>query len=242
MAQTKALILAGGLGTRLRPLTETMPKCLVPVAGKPMLEYWYDALEAAGIQDVLINTHHFAEQVRENIRTANATRSLNVLEAYEPTLLGSAGTIHSNKTWAEDASSILIIYADNLSDVDLKSFVDFHQSHDDPMTMMMFHAPNPTQCGIATLDEAARVTTFVEKPEDPQSDLANAGLYVVDTKAWHEIADYDVFDLGFDVLPQFIGRMRGFVHDGYHRDIGTHAALEAASEYKSMHLNRKGQL
>jgi len=168
--------------------------------------------------------------VGENIAPANATRSLTISEAYEPALLGAAGTIHANKAWGDDASAVLIIYADNLSDVDLKAFVNFHAGHDDPVTMLMFHAPNPSQCGIATLDGDARVTSFVEKPEQPQSDLANAGLYVVDAEAWHEIADRNVFDLGFDILPLFIGRMRGFVHDGYHRDIGTHEALASESE------------
>ena len=70
----------------------------------------------------------------------------------------------------------------------------------------------------------------MEKPEHPESDLANAGLYVVDAETWREIADRDVFDFGFDVLRHYIGRMRGFAHEGYHRDIGNHEALKAANE------------
>lgn len=225
----KALLLAGGLGTRLRPISETVPKCLVPVAGRPMLDYWYDALERAGITRVLLNTHHHAEQVRDHIRRTNATRPLTVTEAHEPELLGSAGTVHVNRDWADDASEVVIIYADNLSDVDLGALLAFHRSHDDPMTMMLFHTAHPQQCGIATL-EGDRVVEFVEKPESPASDLANAGIYVVDANAWREIADRNVFDFGFDVLPHYIGRMRGFSHDGYHRDIGTLDALKAADE------------
>jgi mannose-1-phosphate guanylyltransferase len=72
------------------------------------------------------------------------------------------------------------------------------------------------------------ITAFVEKPEEPESDLANAGLYVLDAAAWREIADMDAFDFGFDVIPRFVGRMKGMAFDGYHRDIGTHAALAAA--------------
>ena len=225
---TKALLLAGGFGTRLRPITETVPKCLVPIAGKPLLDYWLDALEKAGIQDVLINTHHLVGPVRDHIKQANKTRSLNIVEAYEPTLLGSAGTVHANRDWATGARDILIIYADNLSDADLSGLIAFHQGHDDPMTMMLFRAPDPTQCGIATLDGDHRITDFVEKPENPQSDMANAGLYVVDADTWRDIADMDVFDFGLDVIGRYAGQMRGFVHSGYHRDIGTHAALAAA--------------
>ncbi|NNE86551.1 MAG: nucleotidyltransferase family protein [Silicimonas sp.] len=226
--KTKALLLAGGLGTRLRPITETVPKCLVLVAGRPMLDYWYDALEKAGIADVLLNTHHHAEQVRAHIAETNATRALTVTEAYEPELLGSAGTVHANPDWADDADAVLIIYADNLSDVDLAALLSFHASHDDPMTMMLFHTAYPKQCGIATL-EGTRIVDFVEKPEHPASDLANAGLYVVDADCWREIADRDVFDFGFDVLSHYIGKMQGFTHEGYHRDIGNHEALAHAN-------------
>lgn len=232
---TKALLLAGGLGTRLRPLTNTTPKCLVPIAGKPMLDYWYDALEAAGIRDVLLNTHHLRDQVCDHILQTNATRPLNVQEFWEPELLGSAGTVHANRAFADDADAIVVIYADNLSNIDLAAFTDFHAGHDQPMTMALFHTAYPHQCGIATLDSNGLVTEFIEKPDTPKSDLANAGLYVLDADAWREIADMDVFDFGFDVLPAFVGRMQGFEHKGYHRDIGNPEAL-AQAEADAMEL------
>ena len=225
----KALLLAGGLGTRLRPITETTPKCLVPVAGKPMLDYWYDALEAAGVKEVLLNTHHLRDQVCDHTLKTNKKRDLAVTEAWEPKLLGSAGTVHANRAFADDADEVIIIYADNLSDVSLTDLLAFHRSHYDPMTMMLFHTAYPKQCGIATLDGAGRVVEFVEKPEHPTSDLANAGLYVVSGDAWREIADMNVFDFGFDVLPKFTGRMSGYAHKGYHRDIGNHETLEQAN-------------
>jgi mannose-1-phosphate guanylyltransferase len=228
MGEVKALLLAGGLGTRLRPLTETVPKCLIPVAGKPMLDYWLDALEGAGIREALLNTHHLRDQVRVWLDTANSTRNLQISEAWEPRLLGSAGTVTANRDWAGDAEAIVVIYADNLSTIDLGAFLAFHRSHPDPMSMALFHAPNPRACGIATLDSEARITAFVEKPEFPDSDLANAGLYVLEAQAWREVADMGAFDFGFDVLPRFVGRMRGHVHDGYHRDIGTPEALALA--------------
>jgi mannose-1-phosphate guanylyltransferase len=229
MSRAKALLLAGGLGTRLRPITETVPKCLVPVAGRPMLDYWLDALEKAGIGEVLLNTHHHRDQVRDWIAEANATRSVQVTEAWEPALLGSAGTVHANRSWADDADEIVVIYADNLSTVDLSEVLAFHRSHEEPMTMLLFRTPYPKQCGIATLDDRGLVTAFVEKPEHPESDLANAGLYVVSREAWREIADMDAFDFGFDVIPRFVGRMKGLPFDGYHRDIGNHDALAAAN-------------
>lgn len=224
----KTLLLAGGLGTRLRPITDTTPKCLVPVAGRPLLDYWFDALEKARVRDVLLNTHHLAEQVRAHIAKINATRDLNVVEAYEPKLLGSAGTVRANRNWADDADEVIVIYADNLSDVDLAAMLAFHRAHSDPITMLLFRTAYPGQCGIATL-AGDRIVGFVEKPENPTSDLANAGLYVLDADAWREIADMDVPDFGFDVIPAFVGRMRGFEHPGYHRDIGNKEALIRAN-------------
>lgn len=224
----KAALLAGGLGTRLRPLTERTPKCLIPVAGKPMLDYWVDALEAAGIGETLLNTHHHADQVRDWITATNAGGRLQVIEAHEPELLGSAGTVTANRSFADDTDAVVVIYADNLSDIDLSAFVSFHQSHAQPMTMALFHTPYPEKCGIATLNAEGLITEFIEKPEHPASDLANAGLYVLDADAWHEIADMGGFDFGFDVIPRFQGRMMGYRHGGYHRDIGTHESLEAA--------------
>lgn len=235
--RTKALILAGGIGSRLRPITDTVPKCLVPVAGKSMLDYWFDALVAAGVQDVLINTHHLAPLVREHLDRINAEGHLKVREFYEPTLLGSAGTVHANRSWADDVEAILIIYADNLSTANLGAMLDFHRAHPDPFTMMLFHTPNPTACGIADMDSEMRIIGFEEKPKVPKSDLANGGLYVVDAEAYREIADMNAFDLGFEVIPRFVGRMRGWIPKCYHRDIGTleslaHAEQDAATHWK----------
>ena len=92
--------------------------------------------------------------------------------------------------------------------------------------MMLFHAPVPSACGIAEVDVQGRVIGFEEKPREPKSDLANAGLYAVSAAAYREIAAMGCFDLGYEVLPAFVGRARGWVFDGYHRDIGDREALE----------------
>jgi mannose-1-phosphate guanylyltransferase len=222
-------LLAGGLGTRLRPITDTTPKCLVEIAGRPLLDYWFEALSGAGVRDVLINTHHLPEAVRQFMLEKNRTGFRSV-ETFEPTLLGSAGTIAANPDWADDADEVVIIYADNLSDLDVARLLAAHRRYGDPMTMLLFRAPDPKTCGIAELDGEGRVMAFEEKPAEPKSDLANAGVYVVTAAAWREIADMNAFDLGFDVLPRFAGRMRGYIHDGYHRDIGDINALGAARE------------
>lgn len=225
--RTKALLLAGGLGTRLKPLTDTVPKCLVEIGGRPLLDFWFDALAAAGVRDVLINTHHLPGPVREFLARKGA-QGFRAAEAYEPTLLGSAGTIAAAPGFADGADDVIIIYADNLSDVDLGALVEMHRHHGQPMTMLLFRTPRPSASGIAALDARGTVIEFVEKPAQPKSDLANAGVYVVTAEAWREIAAMRAFDIGFEVLPRFVGRMQGHLHPGYHRDIGTFEALEAA--------------
>lgn len=225
--RVKALLLAGGLGTRLKPLTDSVPKCLVEIAGRPLLDHWFDALAAAGVHDVLINTHHLPEPVRRFLERKNR-EGFRAAEAFEPVLLGSAGTIAAAHDFADDADHVLVVYADNLSDVDLAALLATHRQHAQPMTMLLFRTPRPSASGIAELDAGGRVIDFVEKPAQPKSDLANAGVYVVTADAWREIAAMRAFDIGFEVLPRFVGRMHGHLHPGYHRDIGTLEALDAA--------------
>lgn len=224
----KVLLLAGGLGTRLRPLTDRIPKCLVPIAGRPLLDYWFERFAAAGIRDVLINTHHRPEQVRDYIQAVNRQGHFCVRETFEPVLLGSAGTVHANRDWVAEGEVCLIVYADNFSNVDLGAMLRFHFSHADPLTMMLFRTEYPQKCGIAALDEGGRIVEFAEKPARPRSNLANAGVYAASCEGYHEMADRNGFDLGFDVLPAFVGRMRGWVWSGYHRDIGTLESLRQA--------------
>jgi histidinol-phosphate phosphatase family protein len=225
-SEAKAIILAVGLGTRLRPLTDTLPKCLVPIMGRPLLDYWVDALARAGIREARVNNHAHPDQVRAYVKDVSASGRFRLEESYEPELLGSAGTITANADLADGADVVAIVYADNFSNVDLGRMISFHRSHDDPFTMLLFRAPVPSACGIAELDAEGRVVSFVEKPKEPRGDLANGGVYVVD--AYREIAAMRAFDLGFEVLPRFVGRMRGWAWEGYHLDVGTHEALEKA--------------
>ena len=197
------------------------------ILGRPLLDYWFEALARADVNRVRVNTHHLPESVRDFL-AAKCNDGFDAAESFEPELLGSAGTVTANRDLADGADDVLLIYADNLSSVDLADMIRFHRSHGDPMTMLLFRAENPSACGIAELDDVQRVIGFEEKPDDPKSDLANAGVYIVSADAFREIADMNAFDLGFDVLPKFVGRMRGYSFDGYHRDIGTLEALEAA--------------
>lgn len=224
---SKAFLLAGGLGTRLKPLTDRVPKCLVPVNGQPMLSIWLGICEQLGIRDVLINTHHLAGQVEA--WAARQTQSpIQIRLVYEAELLGSAGTVAANMDFVRDGDDFFVFYADNLVRTDFEALRIFHQSHDSPLTVALFHSSRPWNCGVASLDEDNRITGFEEKPAQPKSNLANAGVYVGRRELCRFLPARGFADFATDVFPQLIGKMRGFVMSGHVLDVGTPKNYEEA--------------
>lgn len=224
----KALLLAAGLGTRLRPLTDHLPKCLTTIAGRPLLDWWIDRLADAGVVEAAINSHAHPRKLRAYVRAVNRSGRLRLTEWHEPQLLGSAGTLAAHPDFADDADEVLIVCADQFGDVDLSALLAYHCGHGDPATLLLYHSPRPHTCGIVELDPDNRVVSFVEKPAVPRSDLANGGIYVVSAAAYREMAAVGGRDLGFDVFPRWVGRMRGWTWSGYHVDIGNPEALARA--------------
>ena len=223
---TKAFLLAAGMGTRLRPLTETIPKCLVPIKGQSLCDYWFKSCERHGIKHVLMNTHYLAEQVRAHV--GRLRMPLEIQLFHEPELLGSAGTVRANAAYVQGEDAFFVIYGDNLSAIDLRAMAEFHQAHEGLLTMALFHAANPTECGMATLAADGRIVSFEEKPKTPKSDWANAGVYVCSTDIIQDIPAKPVADLGFDVLPKLAGKMYGFKLDCFHLDIGSPKSYQEA--------------
>src|ERR1035437_8470402 len=172
----KAFLLAAGLGTRLRPLTDHTPKCLLPIRSRPLLSIWLSFLSENGIDEVLINTHYLAEKVRAWAAKENTPVRIHLV--HEPELLGSAGTVLRNWEFVEGEESFFIFYADNLVRFDLSEIVSFHQTHSGPLTIALFETSRPEQCGIIGLDPSGRILEFMEKPSQPKSNLANAGIYI----------------------------------------------------------------
>lgn len=228
----KAFLMSAGLGTRLRPITNTIPKCMVPIKGRPLLSWWMELFEKHNVSDVLINTHYLAEPVRNFISSYNRqSNKVRIYESYEPTLLGSAGTLKENKKFVEDESSFLICYADNLTNINLSELIFWHEQVNPVLTMGLFYTNNPTGCGIATLNDKHIITEFVEKPKHPASNLANAGIYVAGQEIFNYIpAGKGETDMGKDVLPLLIGKMAGYEIKDYLLDIGTIGNYQKAQE------------
>jgi mannose-1-phosphate guanylyltransferase len=223
----KAFLLAAGEGTRLRPLTHETPKCLVPVSGRPLLEYWFDLFERYDIKEILVNTSHLAGRVKDYIE--GNSRNFMIHLTYEEELLGSGGTIKKNWEYIEDEKFFFIFYADNLTNVNINRMIEFHNNKDTDFTIALCSVPNPGECGIVELDRNATVISFTEKPENPASDLAFAGIMISNKRLKDYFPDKEIFDLGYDVLPHVAGHASGFVMDDYLVDIGTHEKLAKAN-------------
>ncbi|GBE26759.1 D-glycero-alpha-D-manno-heptose 1-phosphate guanylyltransferase [bacterium BMS3Bbin03] len=214
----KAFLLSAGLGTRLRPLTNTVPKCLVPINRKPLLEYWFILFQKYGIDEVLINLHYLPEKIMEFVNSHSYP--IKIETVYEEELFGSAGTVAKNWSWVKNDENFLIIYADNLSTVNLHKILSSHRISNPVLTMGLFRTNRPEQCGIATLNEECTIIEFQEKSKNPKTNLANAGIYVAGRKLYEYLPQKTPADFGYDVFPKLVGKMKGFIIEDYILDIG----------------------
>ncbi len=224
----KAFLLAAGIGSRLRPITDSLPKCMVLIDDRPILDIWLDAFDRAGVDEVLVNLHHLPDVVRHHLALRTGPPAVRTF--FEPELLGSAGTLAANRQWVAGEEFFLACYADNLTDFDLRSLIDAHRAHGAIATLAVFHSERPSAGGVVELDEAGRVIGFTEKPSEPASDLTNAGIYAFHPSVLDEIDDMPPKDIGYDLLPRLVGRARAVPVEGYLRDIGTMDAYRRARE------------
>ena len=218
----RALLLAAGLGTRLRPMTDTTTKCLVPVGNKPLLQIWLERLTEAGIGPFLINTHYLAEQVHKFIQLSPFRNQVTLV--HEPKLLGTAGTLNRNLDFfqGEDA---LIIHADNYCLADFRAFKRAHEKRPAQclMTMMTFQTDDPQSCGIVEVDDNGVVTGFHEKVKNPPGNLANGAIYIL-SKEMLELISLemtDASDISKEIIPRMMGRIHAYQTTEIFADIGS---------------------
>jgi mannose-1-phosphate guanylyltransferase len=215
----KAVLLAAGLGTRLRPITDTTPKCMLAIDDRPLLDIWLDELDRAGADEVLVNLHHLPSVVSEHLAARVAPPA--VREFFEPELLGSAGTLLANRDWLGRDEMFLACYADNLTDFDLRTLVDQHRQHAGLATLAVFRSDRPAAGGVVEVDDRGVIVSFAEKPANPVSNLVNAGLYAFRPAVLDELTGRLPLDIGYHLLPRLVGRSRAVQVPGYFRDIGT---------------------
>lgn len=204
----RAILLSGGYGTRLRPLTLKKPKCLVPIKNKPLLEIWFERLVGANIAPLLVNTHYLKEQVENFIETNKFKDSVTLV--YEENLLGTAGTLITNLDFYGNQDGFLI-HADNYCLADLTAFQEAHRNRPPEclMTMMTFRTNSPTSSGIVELDKHGIVIGFHEKVLNPPGNLANGAIYILSVELMELLrTKYNYAkDFSTDIIPCLMGKI-----------------------------------
>ena len=226
----RAILLAAGRGTRLQPLTDTIPKCLVSIKGKPLLEIWLERLSEAGIGPFLINTHYLAEQVEALVAASPHRQQVTLV--HEAELLGTAGTLLANLDYFEGEDGLLI-HADNYCLADFRAFVHAHEHRPTEcvMTMMTFRTADPSSCGIVELDQHGVVMGFHEKVESPPGNLANGAVYVLSAELLERLGANlgGVKDFSTDILHRLLGQILTHETAEVFYDVGTPEAYAAAN-------------
>jgi mannose-1-phosphate guanylyltransferase len=226
----RAILLAAGYGTRLRPLTNIIPKCLVPINGKPLLDIWLTNLSNAGIKPCLINTHYLSDKVESYLKASRFQSG--VVQVHEEKLLGTAGTLIANSAFFEGGDGLLA-HADNYCLADFKSFIHAHINRPAEclMTMMVFRTDAPSNCGIVELDRSGVVNAFYEKIANPPSNLANGAVYLLSKELISKISKElpGAKDFSTEVLPSLIGRIFTYETRDVFIDIGSPDSYQKAN-------------
>jgi mannose-1-phosphate guanylyltransferase len=225
MAQ--GILLVGGLGTRLLPLTRTVPKPMLPVAGLPVTEHQLSMAKRAGITSLVLATCYLSDVFVPYFGDGSKW-GMQLQYAFETAPLGTAGAIRNAAQLLESQGSIVIFNGDVLSSHDLAGQIAMHESLDADVTLHLTHVDDPRAFGCVPVDESGRVTGFLEKMENPIANTINAGCYVFNSRVIDRIPAGKVVSIEREIFPTLIKenqKIYGFVDDSYWIDIGTPAAL-----------------
>ena len=230
----KAMIMAAGVGSRLEPLTKSVPKPLVPIANKPVMDILFENLSEIGIKDVICNTYYLAEQITS--RYKNNDLGINFNYVKEETLSGTAGGVKKCQYFFDKDSSFVVLSADGLSNADLKHGIEVHKKSGAIATIGIKQIPmeEVQHFGVVVTDEKGFITEFQEKPaiEDAKSNYINTGIYIFDYKVFDYIPENTFYDFAKNVFPKLLTEhaINTFDVKEYWSDIGT-----IAQYIQSMH-------
>ena len=227
----KAVVMAGGEGTRLRPMTVSMPKPLLPIVNKPIMEHVLRLLARHGFNETVVTVQFLASLVR-NYFGDGEDFGMTLHYATEETPLGTAGSVKNAEEMLRD-DTFLVISGDALTDFDLTELVKFHHDKGALVTVCLTRVPDPLEFGITIVDEEQRVQRFLEKPTWGQvfSDTVNTGIYVMEPEVFDYVAADEQVDWSGDVFPKLLEAglpVYGYVAEGYWEDVGTHESYMRA--------------
>lgn len=219
----KAMILAAGRGTRLKSLTQELPKPMLPLGGKPLLEWTLGLLRRHGITKVAINLHHKPRVVIDYFGDGRRF-GMEITYSIEERILGTAGALSKLRDYFEE--TFVLIYGDTFTNLDLSALERFHRQRGAKATIALLDVERPWDSGIVEIDSENRIIRFVEKPppEEVFSNLANGGVYVLEPPVLEFIPSNTFYDFGNDLFPALIARgvaVFGYPIKDYLIDIGT---------------------
>lgn len=224
----KAVILAGGKGKRLRPFTYELPKPLIPLKGKPLLQHSLDLLKSHGITEIYLSIGYKGKQIKDYFGNGEKL-GLKIKYIEEKTPLGTAGPLKLAEKYLDD--TFLLIWCDVLADIDLEDFIAFHKNSGGLATMALASVDDVTGLGVVSL-KGPKVDGFFEKPtkEEAPSNLINAGMVILEPKVFKYFPDQKVISIEKEVYPKLVaaGKMYGYPFFGQWYDTGTHEAYEKA--------------
>ncbi len=219
----QAVIIAGGEGTRLRPLTSTTPKPMLPIANKPMIGHVVELLAAHGVTDIIVTVAYLGNAIR-NYLGDGAEFGVSVRYLQEETPLGTAGAVAHARHLVR--GTFLVLSGDVLTDINLGEAIQFHQYHNAKATMVLTAVDAPTEFGIVATDETGRVEQLIEKPTwgEVFTDTVNTGIYVLEPEVLDTIPTDRPVDFSSEVFPRLLAdgeELFGFISEGYWADVGT---------------------
>lgn len=227
----QAVIMVGGKGTRLMPLTKYKPKPMLPVLDKPCIKYLIESMAASGIKEIILACGYRSTQLAEAIGDGSDI-GVSIEYSYEDEPLGTGGAIKQTEGCLDDV--FIAANGDVFADISLEEQINTHFTTEADVTISLTPVSNPREFGIARLDDEGRIVEFKEKPEEDEvfSNLINAGIYVVNKDVLSYIPDNQFFDLSKDLFPILMNegkRLQGHRLNGIWRDVGRPADLFGAN-------------
>jgi NDP-sugar pyrophosphorylase family protein len=227
----KAFILAAGLGTRLQSLGLDVPKVMVPIGGKPLLQHHFEMLAVQGVTEFIVNLHHLPESITQFFGDGSRY-GVHIRYSREPEILGTAGAVKKMEDSLRDGT-FLVFYGDNLVRFELAPLVEFHRARQALVTVALYASPEPWTGGVVETDATGRVVRFREKPDRKEisTNLINAGIYLLEPAVLDAIPAGQFCDFGRDVFPALLAAGRpvfAMKPKAYIQDIGTPERLAQA--------------
>jgi len=220
-SKMKAVILSAGLGTRLRPLTNSIPKAMIPIGNKPLLEHQINLVKRHGITEIIINLHHMPEKIKKYFGDGSKF-GVEIVYSNEPKILGTAGGVKKVEKLLSDP--FLVMFADNLTNMNLSSVMDFHKSHDALGTISLYNSRSPETMGVVVSDENKNIIKFLEKDPNPPTNEVSSGICVFDRAILEYVPKGVEYDFGSQLYPDLLSKgikLKCINPNSYVQDTGT---------------------